>query len=83
MLTMRPGDPAAMSRRATSQARMYGPRRLVPRTWSIKSIRILWARCASGTPALFTAMVTVPTAFSASSTAAMTASASVMSILIG
>ena len=76
---IRPGRSAAINRRATSQARMYGPRRFVSRTRSISSVDILWARSASGTPALFTAIVTVPAASSARPTTDTMSSASVMS----
>ena len=67
---MRPGDGAAMSRRATSQARTKGPRRFVPMTWSMSSFDILVAYWASGMPALLTRMVTRPSSDSARATPA-------------
>ncbi len=76
---MRPGSSAAISRRATSQDSTNGPRRLVPNTVSMSSMDILWARWASGTPALLTRIVTVPSARSACSTTSRMLSVSVMS----
>ena len=76
---MRPGRFSAMRRRATSMASRYGPRRFVSSTASTSSTDILWARAASGMPALFTRMSTGPKAASAASTAATIWSASVMS----
>ena len=56
---MRPGVSVAISRRATSLASSHGPRTLVSSTASVSSSDILWARWASGMPALLTRMSTV------------------------
>ena len=79
MFTMRPGFSAAIRRRATSHDSTYTARTFVSSTASISSSDILWARCASGMPALFTRIVTVPNAASAASTAPAMAVASLTS----
>ena len=80
---MRPGASVAISRLATSLASSHGPRTLVSSTASVSSSDILWARWASGMPALLTRMSTVPRASVASATTAAICSASVTSRAIG
>ena len=76
MLTMRPGCLSLMRRRANSHEISHGARRLVPSTASTSSVDILVANCASGIPALFTRMSTVPTSASMRSNAADSAASS-------
>ena len=80
---MRPGCSAASRPRATSLASSHGPRRFVSSTASVSSSDILWARWASGMPALLTRMSTRPSASLAWATAWVIDSASVTSRAIG
>ena len=82
MFTILPGSPVSISRFATSTDSTQGPMRFVSNTASINGSSILTARWASGIPALFTKMVTVPKRSYASLSAARMLSRSVISMAI-